>query len=284
MIKTNKDKLPIVSVQGQVWHTKSRSSIRISADGEPVSVQSVGGITYNAKIGDCCLGWVADHLEPGVSTRNSDDLQNNAYNMLSCIGNEAEVKSGDAKGDKGFVTGKHGGCEHVIIYFPQDTIEKLSIEDKIGVKATGQGMSLLDYPDIKLRSMSPDLLEKMNITEENGVLKVGVAKIAPACIMGSGVGATDTVTGDYDFTLFDEDMTKKHNLEDLRFGDIVAITDADTRYGRTYRKGAVTIGVVIHGDSFIAGHGPGVTTLMTCKTPLIEPFIDKGANLADYFI
>ena len=30
-----------------------------------------------------------------------------------------------------------------------------------------------------------------------------------------------------------------------------------------------------------AGHGPGVTTLMTCAKPLIEPVIDAKANIAD---
>ena len=60
--------------------------------------------------------------------------------------------------------------------------------------------------------------------------------------------------------------------------------DADTRYGRTYRTGSVTIGVVVHSDCILAGHGPGVTTLMTCKTRLIEPVIDPKANLADMFL
>ena len=284
MLKTNKDKLPIVSVQGQVWQGRSaRGPGLITVEGNSAFCVGTGGVSYNVKIGDICLGWMADHLEPGVSTKNPNDEINVVYQLRSCIGNIAEVKSGDAKGGKGFVTGKHGGAEHLMIYFPQETIEKLSIEDKIEVRATGQGMELLDYPDIKLRSMSPALLEKMNITEENGKLKIGVAKIVPACIMGSGLGSSQTATGDYDITLFDEEIKKEYNLGDLRFGDIVGIKDADTRFGRSYRGGSCTIGVVIHGDSFIAGHGPGVTTLMSCKVPLIELFVDSKANLANYF-
>ena len=57
--------------------------------------------------------------------------------------------------------------------------------------------------------------------------------------------------------------------------------DHDNRYGRAYRKGAVTIGAVVHSDCLSAGHGPGVTTLMTCKTSLIRPVIDPRANIAD---
>ena len=284
MLKTNKNNLPIVSVAGTVWHPKGGGAPRINVEGEAKWLTGTGGIAYNVKIGDNCMDWVADHLEPGVSTRNKDNDYNQAYQMLSCIGNEATVRSGDAKGAKGFVTGKHGGCDHLMIYFPDDVLEKLDIDDKISVKATGQGMALTDYPDILLRNLSPALLEKLNIAEAGGKLKIGVAKIVPACVMGSGLGSVGSTSGDYDITMFDEEIIKEYDLADLRFGDIVAIQNADTRYGRSYKTGAITIGVVIHGNCIIAGHGPGVTTLLTAKTPVIEPFIDKDANLATYFL
>jgi len=284
MIKTNKDKLPVISVAGVVWHPKGGAAGRVTVDGDVLWITGTGGITYNAKIGDICTGWAADHLEPGATTRHKDEDHNQAYTILSCIGNEATVRSGDAKGAKGIVTGKHGGCEHVMIHFAQDVLEKLDIDDKITVKATGQGMAFTDFPDVKLRNLSPALLEKMNIIEENGKIKVGVAKIVPADIMGSGLGQVCTARGDYDITMFCDEMNEKYGLSDLRFGDIVAIQNADTRYGRSYRTGACTIGVVIHGDSFTAGHGPGVTALITSRKPIIEPFVDKNANLATYFL
>ena len=199
------------------------------------------------------------------------------------MGNEAKIRSGDAKGETGVVTGKHGGCEHLILHFAAETLEKLNIDDTISVKATGQGLELLDYPEIKTRNVSPALLEKMNIQEDGGRLKIGVAKIVPAKIMGSGLGHTSTARGDYDITMFDDETVEKYNLSNLRFGDIVAITDADTRFGRSYKKGACTIGVIVHGNSFIAGHGPGVTTLLTSKEPFIEPFLDENANLSEWF-
>ncbi|MCL2240560.1 MAG: DUF4438 domain-containing protein [Defluviitaleaceae bacterium] len=283
-MKTNGERLPVVSVSGKVWHPKMGQAGRTTIEGNVVWVPGTGGITYNAKIGDCCVGWAADHLEPGVSIRHKDNDHNNALQILACIGNEAIVTSGEAKGAKGFVTGKHGGCDHVMVYFPMETLENLNIEDSILVKATGQGMELLDYPDITLRSMSPALLAKMKITARKGKLKVSVAKMAPASIMGSGIGVANTAGGDYDITLFDDEIKGAYGLGDLRFGDIVAIENADTRYGRSYRTGACTIGVVVHGDCVISGHGPGVATLMTSRLPLIEPVIDPKANLADYFL
>ena len=145
-------------------------------------------------------------------------------------------------------------------------------------------LKLLDYPEILLRNMSPALLEKMNITEKDGKLVVGVAKVVPGCIMGSGLGASTSYYGDYDITLHDKQICQQYGLDKLRFGDIVAIMDADTRYGRNFVTGAITIGVVVHSDCILSGHGPGVTTLMTCKTAQIEPVIDENANLADYFV
>ncbi|MCL2605004.1 MAG: DUF4438 domain-containing protein [Defluviitaleaceae bacterium] len=284
MVKTNVDKLPVISVGGVVWHPKMRETGRTTIEGNVVWIPGTGGITYNAKIGDNCIDWAADHLEPGVTIRHKETDHNHALQILSCVGNEAIVKSGDAKGEKGIVTGKHGGSDHVLIYFPQEVLEKMSIDDNVMVKAAGQGMELSDYPDIMLRNVSPALIGKMNIIEDNGKLRVGVAKIAPASIMGSGLGTVNTAGGDYDITLFDDEIKERYGLGDLRFGDIVAIKNADTRYGRSYRTGACTIGVIVHGDCVISGHGPGVTTLMTAKLPLIEPFIDPNANLADYFL
>jgi len=51
-------------------------------------------------------------------------------------------------------------------------------------------------------------------------------------------------------------------------------------HGRIYRRGSVSIGIITHSNSYIAGHGPGVTTLFTSTKGLIEPVIDDDANIA----
>ena len=143
MLKTNREDLPMLLVQGQVRHSKGAQAYRHTIDGEPFTLPATGGITLNAKIGDRCVGWAADHLEPGVTARNENDDYNAALQGLSCIGNTAIVMSGDAKGARGFVTGKHGGCEHLLCYFDQETMEKMTIGDKIDVRSQGQGMKLI---------------------------------------------------------------------------------------------------------------------------------------------
>ncbi len=287
MLRTNKDKLVMISIQGRVSYPVRRGPYRITYDGKPVVVPGVGGITYNIKVGDCAFGWEADHVEPGVSTVVNEEKRgegpNCAYNILACMGNQARVVSGEAKGAFGVVTGHHGGIEHVLIDFNQKALEKLCIEDKILVKACGQGLKLLDYPKIKVFNLDPSLLEKMNIKEmNNDTIEVPVTCEVPAKLMGSGLGSDNVASGDYDITTADKKMVKKYKLDQLRFGDIVAISDADNSFGRSYREGAVSIGIVVHSDCVIAGHGPGVATLLTSTTSKIKFHIDTDANIANY--
>lgn len=286
MLRVNADKLVKISVLGEVSSPVfGRSPYRISADGAPVVLPGVGGITYNVRVGDPATGWEADHVEPGVSMKNKEKDErfpgaaNMALNILACVGNEAVAVSGDAKGSKGVVTGKHGGIEHVLVDFPEETMEKLLIGDKILIKAFGVGLKLLDFPDVKVMNMDPRFLEAIDPKPVCDKLEVPVTHIIPAEIMGSGLGADQTYSGDYDIQLFDESVKQQYGLEDLRLGDLVAIQDAEHSYGRIYRKGAVSIGIVVHSDCVISGHGPGVTTLFTSSKGRIRPKIDLDANI-----
>lgn len=178
------------------------------------------------------------------------------------------------------MTGKHGGIEHVLIEFADDTLEALLPGDKVLIKARGLGLELLDTPDVRVSNLDPEILGAWGIREEGGALTVPVTHVVPAKVMGSGLGRDSVYRGDYDIQTFSPDVVAEFGLEDLKLGDFVAITDADHSYGRIYRTGAVSVGIVVHSDSFIAGHGPGVTTLLTSATEgRIQPVIDPGANI-----
>ena len=134
---------------------------------------------------------------------------NAAFNVLSCVGNEAIVANGDAKGAKGVVTGKHGGIEHVLVDFQSETLEKLMLGDKILVKAFGVGLKLADFPDVKVMNMDPRFLEALKPKPNGEKLEVPVAHMVPAAIMGSGLGANQTQSGDCDIQLFDETIREE---------------------------------------------------------------------------
>jgi len=286
MLKTNAEKLIKISVMGEIVSPTIRSVYSVSATGKPMVLPGVGGITYNLRVGDPACGWEADHVEPGASVENKENdprsgqAANTAFNILSCVGNEAIVVSGDTKGAKGVVTGKHGGTEHVLVDFPSETLEQLLLGDKVLVKAFGTGLKLLDFPEIKVFNMDPRLLGAWNPRAKDDKLEILVTHIVPAVIMGAGLGANQVNSGDYDIQLFDEKVVEEYNLENLRLGDLVAIIDADHSFGRIYRQGAISVGVVAHSNSFTAGHGPGVTTLMTSADGKIVPQLNRNANIA----
>lgn len=284
-METNEKRLLEISVIGDVSSPLSGSQPYIvTPEGKPTILAGIGGITYNVKVGDSAINWEGDHIEPCVSIRNKDREENGALNLLSCIGNTAKVVSGDAKGDTGIVTGKHGGIENVLIDFEDKTLEKLSIGDKIQIRSIGVGLSLTNYPNIKLINLSPNLLKALPIREDKNknTLHIPVTHIIPAAIMGSGLGSQNCYRGDYDIQLFDKQIVKKYNLHTLRLGDIVAIQDADHTFGRTYKTGAISIGVIVHSNCVTAGHGPGVTTLITSAEGKLIVYIDTTANIGVY--
>ncbi len=289
-IEFNEDELVIQAVQGEIAPPAIRASIyRVHADGEVVLLPGTGSITYNFRTGDSAVRMAGNHVEPAVSlynlgrdgSRTGND--NRALNALSMIGNEVRILNGAAAGESGWVVGKHGGVEHVMVDFDPDVYYDLAIGNLMQIRTVGAGMRLTNIEGVRVFNSSPRLIEALNnngagITEQ-GKLRIGVTHTIPAKIMGSGLGRDHVFTGDYDIQMFDEEVNERYNLHSLRFGDIVAIMDADHSYGRTWLGGAVSIGIISHGRSDSAGHGPGVTTLFTSREGRIEPVIDADANL-----
>ncbi len=288
MLRTNKQNLVQKSVLGVVSHPRMnlRNPYLIDSDGHAHVMPGTGGITYNVAVGDSALDFAGDHVEPGVSislfSQEGTPPGMGALSILTCIGNEARIVDGKAAGIKGTVTGKHGGVEHVLIDFSPSTLDKLVIGDKIQIKAMGQGLKLLDFPDIHIFNTDPALFKKLGIFIQNKQLVVPVTHVIPASIMGSGLGARHSYSGDYDIQLADKDSVKKYGLQNLRIGDVIAISDADCRYGRAIRSGAISVGVVVHGACVTNGHGPGVTLMMTTARKMIVPKIEETANIGFY--
>ena len=285
MVRDNREKLLEIAVQGEIV-SPSSSTYRAQWDARPKLALGMGGIKYNLKVGDPCFGWASgDHVEPGVTIRGKekDNPSECALALLACIGNETKLVSGEGKGEKGVFTGRHAGSDD-LVWFPKETLEKVSIEDKVQVRAHGAGLKLLDYPDIKLNKCSPRLLDSLGIEEKERMLTVPVVKEVPSFLMGSGIGfSTMTEPVDYDIQTTDPKAVEKYGLETLRLGDIVALRDQLCINGRGYYKGALTIGVIVHGASDYAGHGPGVNPVMSTKEGTISTKLVEKANIADWW-
>lgn len=286
--RINAAELVMLTVAGKIAHpTLSKCIYRIGQDGEPRVLPGTGGITLNLRVGDRCVGLAGDHVEPGVSMRNDDsavkgdkDSQNLALNAYACVGNTVRVIDGPCRDKRGVVTGKHGGVNHVLVDFPRDVLARLCIGDRLQVYAHGLGLRLLDFPAVRVHNCAPRLLRAWGIHTTGRRLRVPVTHLVPASIMGSGLGRSNSVMGDYDIQLFDPEARRCYGLGSLRIGDMVAIAHADNRFGRAYHSGFISIGIVVHADSTTAGHGPGVVTLLTGEGRWLEPLRDRRANLA----
>lgn len=286
--RLNREELATICVTGRIVSPQTKgATYRIGQDGGLRVLPGPGGITLSHRIGDRCVGLAADHLEPAISIKNTErsvggvaDAANRALNVLSCVGDTATIVSGPAMGAKGVVTGKHGGVAHVMIDFPVAAMRRMRIGDLVQVAACGQGLRLLDFPELAVMNCAPDLLDRIGLRVAQGRIVLPATHLAPAGVMGSGLGKSSAARGDYDIQLFDPHVTRRFRLDTLRFGDFVVIGDADGRFGRSYSTRHITYGVVVHGDSTVAGHGPGVTTLISGPARFFHLEHDPHANLA----
>lgn len=283
VLKTNKDTLITTAVEGVVQPAGSRG-YSTTYDGQPSLDIGMASINYTVSLGDSAYGWAqGDHVEPDVTIQGRDRPSPSecALAILACIGNEAEVISGDARGARGFYIGRHAGSDD-LVWFPKDAVEKLALNDKIQVKAKGVGLKIQGFEDVRVNKLSPELLEKIDITIEGSQLVVPVVMEVPGHIMGSGLGGSFIESVDYDIQTTCPETVGEYGLKKLRLGDLVAIRDHYDFYGRGRYKGAVTIGVVIHGFSDMAGHGPGLNPILSALPGKIKTRIDPNANTAYY--
>jgi hypothetical protein len=279
-LATNAEHLVEIAVAGEVSQPGLRyPGYTPDAAGIARILPGMAGVAYNARVGDPAFGWAGDHVEPGVSIANPDPDADFALHYLTCIGNRAVVTSGLAKGAEGIITGEHA---RLLVDFAPDVNELLCVGDAIQVIACGRGLAFTDYPHIELKKCSPTLIDAIPITPVDGkTIRVPVTMELPPRIMGSGAELNAEFV-DQDLMSGDRALMAELGIDQMRLGDLVVIPDADHRYGRGYRAGAVTIALCIHGDSIMTGHGSGILTLMTCPEPFIEWVIDPQANIAHY--
>ena len=282
-LRTNRTRLLTQVLTGEVWPALGdRHAYRVDADGVPFVLPGMGGVTLGVHPGHPATGYAADHLEPGLSIRHRDERANMALQFLTCVGNVVTVRSGPAAGATGRVIGQHA---YVLADFADGDLEQVSTGDQVVVHAVGQGLSLLDHPDIVVKNADPSLLDALGVqTGTDGRLQVPVAVPVPAEAVGAGAGmyseyANTDLMGAYAGQ--GEDLSL--GLEGLRIGDVVVLADQDHRFGRGYRPGYTTIGVISTGSCRLFGHGPGPSTLLSGPTDAFDVQQHDDANLLSAF-
>ncbi|PKW26587.1 DUF4438 domain-containing protein [Phycicoccus duodecadis] len=243
---------------------------RIDEDGRPYVPVGDGGVVLGVHLGDALHEVEGDHVAPGATLSHPDPAVSLGLTSYACIGNPVVVRDGAAAGARGWVLGKRGEHGRVLVTLPDEALAVLQPGDGISVRAHGQGAVLPGAPPgVQLLNLDPGLLVALGIAVVGDRVHVPVRGVVPGRLAGNGVGRP-AHQWDVDLAFPAGDPV----LAVLRLGDLVAVTDLDVRHNIGYRRGWVTVGVVIHGDSPQPGHGPGVTPVLTGPASAIDAVAD----------
>jgi Domain of unknown function (DUF4438) len=258
-----------VNLLGVVEHPAlGNSPYRVDRDGRPYVPAGDGGIVLGLQLGDSAFGLAADHAAPGACLMHPDPASRHALASYACVGNPVQVRTGAAAGARGAVLGQRGEEGRVIIGLGQADLARLRPGDEVAVRACGQGLRPTGLPpDVAIMNLDPGLLARLPVdlppSPASGggaaAVSVGVRMTVPSRLAGNGIGRP-SVGWDLDLQL---PPPGPDGAGDLLLGDLVAVTDIDARYNMGYRRGWVTVGVVVHGSSPLPGHGPGLTPILT---------------------
>jgi uncharacterized protein DUF4438 len=267
-----------VNMLGVVEHpAMGDSPYRVDADGHPYLPVGDGGLVFGVRLGDPVAALAGDHVAPGACLVHPEQAARHALVSHACIGNPVEVRTGRAAGARGAVIGKRGEEGRVIAGFRQDDLSRMRPGDQISVRTCGQGWQDPALPaGVVGMNTAPGLLGTLPVTGAGeGVLRAGVRVVLPSKLAGNGIGRP-AAGWDIDLQLAPCDPLPGGGQ--LLLGDLVAVTGLDARYNLGYRRGWLTVGVVVHGASPLPGHGPGLTPILTGPASILTAEADAAGH------
>lgn len=263
-----------MNLAGVVEHPQSGPQpYEVGLDGDPYLPVGGSGIVLGVELGDSVAAYAADHVAAGVTVVHPDPAARHALTALSCVGNRVVVRTGAAVGERGHVIGKRGEAGRVIVRFEQDVLTRLCPGDALSVRAFGQGAGLPDGQvrapaGVEMLNLDPGLVPYLPIGFGDWI-DVGVRMTLPSRVCGNGVGRP-AQGWDIDLALGAAESSE------LRLGDLVGVNDLDVRANMGFRRGWVTVGIVVHGTSPLPGHGPGLLPLLTGPAEALRPGVDAA--------
>jgi len=282
-------RLVTVNLLGAVVHPAlDGSPYRIDRDGRPYVPAGDGGIVLGLELGDSVFALDADHAAPGACLVHPDPAARHALAAYACVGNEVRVRTGAAAGARGVVLGKRGEEGRVIAGFAPADLARLRPGDEVSVRARGQGWRPPGLPpEVAVMSLDPGLVPMLPIglpapgaSAQTAAVTVSVRVTVPSKLAGNGIGRP-AAAWDLDLQLPPPGPGGAGDpaLRDIALGDLVAVSDLDARYNMGYRRGWVTVGIVVHGASPLPGHGPGITPLLTGPAAALQVNADAAGHV-----
>jgi Domain of unknown function (DUF4438) len=277
-----------VNLLGVVEHPElGETPYRVDADGRSYLPVGDGGLVLGVTVGESVFARDADHAAPGACLVHPDPAARHALTIYSCIGNQVVVRSGQAAGARGIVLGKRGEAGRVIAGFSQQSLAVMRPADHIAVRACGQGWQPAGWPGaVTVLNLDPAALAALPVwlAGDGASVTAGVRIAVPSKLAGNGIGRP-AVSWDLDLQLGDGRAAGPASPflagTEVLLGDLVAVTDLDARFNVGYRRGWLTVGLVVHGGSPLPGHGPGITPILTgpAGVLLVQPDPAEHAGL-----
>jgi hypothetical protein len=250
--------------------TLSRNPYLIDSAGRPYLPVGEAGVVLGPRLGDGVFAFDADHAAPGVTLIHPDQPARHALTTFSCLGNEVVVRTGAAAGATGRVLGKRGEAGRVIAVFGSEVLRRLTPGDTMAVRAFGQGATL-PADGVAMINVDPGLLSQLAAGT-----RVGVRGRLPSHLAGNGLGRP-AQQWDIDLQL-EPESAARHGVADVRLGDLLCVDDLDVRHNAGYRRGWLTVGVVVHGSSPLPGHGPGLMPILCGPAGAFDIAVEPAAH------
>jgi uncharacterized protein DUF4438 len=260
---------------------------RVSADGSSYVPVGDGGIVLGVRLGESVFARDADHAAPGACLVHPDEGARHALTVYSCIGNQVVIRTGQAAGARGIVVGKRGEAGRVIVSLAQEDLARLRPADQVAVRAYGQGWRPAGFPaEVTVLNTAPAAFAALPVAvTDGGRVLAGVRMIAASKLAGNGIGRP-AAGWDLDLQLSapgEQSGDGSRETGSLLLGDLLAVSDLDARWNMGYRRGWLTVGLVVHGASPLPGHGPGITPILTGPAGVLqaEPDLAGHAGLTE---
>ena len=275
-----------VNMLGVVEHPAlGDTPYRVDADGQPYLPVGDGGLVLGVRLGDRVSALAGDHVAPGACLVHPDPPARHALASYACIGNQAHVRTGRAAGARGVVIGKRGEDGRVITGFRQEDLARMRPGDEVTVRASGQGWRHPGVPpEVVVMNAAPGLLAALPVSwPGHGPMTVGVRVILPSKLAGNGIGRP-AAAWDLDLQLGTgvagnaAEQGHPPGAAGLLLGDLAAVADLDARNNMGYRRGWLTVGLVVHGASPLPGHGPGLVPILTGAVPALSAVADAAGH------
>jgi hypothetical protein len=255
---------------------------RVDADGSSYVPVGDGGIVLGVRLGESVFARDADHAAPGACLVHPDEGARHALTVYSCIGNQVLIRTGLAAGARGIVVGKRGEAGRVIVSLAQGDLARLRPADQVAVRAYGQGWRPAGFPaEVTVLNTAPAAFAALPVTVTGGGrVLAGVRTIAASKLAGNGIGRP-AAGWDLDLQLSAPGGQSGDGSEGtgrLLLGDLLAVSDLDARWNMGYRRGWLTVGLVVHGASPLPGHGPGITPILTGPAGVLQAEPDPAGH------